>query len=69
VPGVEIIHQSLSLAKVFPEENQITKNILKKMNLPTASHGVSVKDKFNPNAASCGELNPADFAISTSHSL
>jgi hypothetical protein len=35
------------------------------MNLPAASHGVSVKDKFNPNAASCGELNPADFAIST----
>jgi hypothetical protein len=27
VPGVEIIHQRLSLAKVLPEENQITKNI------------------------------------------
>jgi hypothetical protein len=40
-----------------------------KMNFPAASHGVSMKDKFNPNAASCGELNPADFAISTSHSL
>jgi len=40
-----------------------------KMNFPAASHGVSMKDKFNPNAASCGELNPADFAFSTSHSL
>jgi hypothetical protein len=39
------------------------------MNFPAASHGVSMKDKFNPNASSCGELNPADFAISTSHSL
>ncbi len=36
------------------------------MNFPAASRGVSVKDNFNPNAASCGELNPADFAISTS---
>jgi len=43
--------------------------LLTLMNFPAASHGVSVKDKFNPNAASCGELNPADFAISTSHSL
>jgi hypothetical protein len=33
------------------------------MNLPAASHGVSMNDKFYPNAASCGELNPADFAI------
>jgi hypothetical protein len=33
------------------------------MNFPSASHGVSVKDKFNPNASSCVELNPADLAI------
>jgi hypothetical protein len=25
-------------------------------------------DTFYPNAASCAELNPADFAISTAHS-
>jgi hypothetical protein len=34
------------------------------MIFPAASHGVSVKGKFNSNAASCGELSPADFAIS-----
>ncbi len=39
------------------------------MNFPAASHGVSMHDTFYPNAASCGELNPADFAISTAHSL
>jgi len=38
------------------------------MNLPAANHGVSMFDKFYPNAASCGELNPADFAISIAHS-
>jgi hypothetical protein len=37
------------------------------MNLPAASHGVSMNDKFNLIAASCGGLNPADFAISTPH--
>jgi hypothetical protein len=39
------------------------------MDFPAASHGVSMKDKFNPTAACCGELNPTDFEISTSHSL
>jgi len=39
------------------------------MDFPAASHGLSMKDKFNPTAASCGELNPTDFEISTSHSL
>ena len=34
------------------------------MNFPAASRGVSMYDKFNPNAASCGGLTPADFAIS-----
>ena len=34
-----------------------------KMNFPAKSHRVS-KEKFNPNAASYGELNSADFAIS-----
>ena len=34
------------------------------MNFPAASHGVSIKKKFNPNAASYGELNPADVANS-----
>jgi hypothetical protein len=45
------------------------KNKIKKMNFPAASHGVSMKDKFNLIAASCGELNLADFASSTPHSL
>jgi len=39
------------------------------MKFSAASHGVSIKNKFNPNAASCGELNPADFTISTPHLL
>jgi len=39
------------------------------MNLLAASHGVSMNDKFYPNAASCGVLNPADFAISSANSL
>jgi hypothetical protein len=39
------------------------------MKFPAASHGVSIKDKFNLIAASCGELNPAEFEITTPHSL
>jgi hypothetical protein len=35
------------------------------MNFPSASRGVSMYDKFDSNAASYGELNPADFAIYT----
>ena len=34
------------------------------MNFPAASHGVSIDDKIFSNAASYGELNPADFADS-----
>jgi hypothetical protein len=39
------------------------------MNCPAASRGVSRYDKFYLNAANCGELNPANFAVSTPHSL
>jgi len=39
------------------------------MNFPAASHEESMNDTFYPNAASCVELNPADFAFSTAHSL
>jgi hypothetical protein len=49
--------------------SRFSKTIKIKMKFPAASHGVSMKNKFNLNAASCGELNPADFAISTPHSL
>jgi hypothetical protein len=45
------------------------KDKINKMNFPVASHGVSISDKIYLNAASCGELNPADFAISTAHLL
>jgi RNA polymerase sigma factor (sigma-70 family) len=37
------------------------------MNFPAASHGVSMNEPFFPNAESCGELNPADFAISSEY--
>jgi len=39
------------------------------MDSPAPNHGVSMKDIFNPNAANYGELNPTDFATSTSPSL
>jgi hypothetical protein len=43
--------------------------IVIQMNFPAASRGVSMNDNFYPDEASCGELYPADFAISTTHSL
>jgi len=39
------------------------------MNFPAASRGVSVNDNLYPDAASSGELNPTEFAISTAHSF
>jgi hypothetical protein len=39
------------------------------MKFPAANCGVSMKNKFNPNPANCGELKLADFTISASYSL
>jgi hypothetical protein len=41
----------------------------RRMDFPAASHGVSMNDTFYPNTASCRELNPTDFAISTTQLL
>jgi hypothetical protein len=39
------------------------------MNFPAASRRVSMNDTFYPNAASYGELNPADFATAVANSF
>ena len=42
---------------------EITAIFLIKMNCSAASRGVWRYVKLHPNAASCGELNPAEFAV------
>jgi hypothetical protein len=62
-----IIYGVLKSLDLNDGKSQITNP--KERNLPTASPGGSIKDKFNLNAASCGEFNPANFVIPTPPSL
>jgi hypothetical protein len=73
-PAAVLVWDSATHSLNFDHHNHLDGRIWyikepQKMNFPAASHGVSISDKIYPNAAICGELNPADFAISTAHLL
>jgi hypothetical protein len=57
------------VAEIFSDYVHKIGSFILEMNFSGTSHGVSMKEKFNPNTASCGDLNPTEFAISTSPSL